>query len=107
MLFGLVAGDRAGTLRLLHEFADSAGVGVGAVEATERPPTDPAGLYTYLGWPASECPPTGRAPAYPGLRVSRSEFFDRPLPPAAIASLVRHFATARVAGQYRALELIP
>jgi len=107
-LFGLVAGDRGTTLGLLAEFAALVGAAAESVDAVERPSHDAAGQLSYLGVPASECLPTGRAPGEPpGLRVSRSGFFDQPLPAAAIDRLVEHFAGDRPPGQFRDLELIP
>lgn len=45
--------------------------------------------------------------APPGLRLSKSEFFGRDLPPDAIVALLTHFARGRTRGEFRDLELIP
>lgn len=49
-------------------------------------------------------PPWGTSP---GLRLSRSEFFDGSLTPGAVEALVDHVVTGRLAGQARELEFVP
>ncbi len=108
VLFGVVAGGRDLTSVIVGEFAGLVGAGAESVGTVERPATDPTGLHSYLGFPAGDVPPTGRPLAEPpGVRVSRSEFFDRALPADAIERLVSHYAADRVLGQYRDLELVP
>jgi FAD/FMN-containing dehydrogenase len=64
--------------------------------------------HTYAGAPVMARMPARLPPGYqPWLRVVRSEFFDRPLPPEAVAALLAAFVADRGAGQYRELELVP
>ncbi|MEV6235490.1 FAD-binding oxidoreductase [Lentzea sp. NPDC051838] len=103
-LFGVAAGDEA--LAELAGFTDRlAGSETSLTWLTGRAA---ACHHTYAGEPATEepfaPPPLGERP---GLRVTKSEFFDRPLPGDTIAALVAGLVHARVEGQHRELEFVP
>jgi FAD/FMN-containing dehydrogenase len=64
--------------------------------------------HTYAGAPVMARMPARLPPGYqPWLRVVRSEFFDRPLPPEGVEELLAALVADRGPGQYRELELIP
>ena len=101
-VFGVVVGDAAE----LVTFTDR----IAGAEISLTPLTGRAAAchHTYAGLPATEVPFDPPAPdERPGLRVTRSEFFDHPLPCDTIARLVANLVHARVEGQHRELELVP
>ncbi|HEV2782631.1 MAG TPA: BBE domain-containing protein [Actinophytocola sp.] len=72
---------------------------------------DPVAAARYLAgsarWTGDEVGlPCGPFPE-PGLQATRSEFFDRPLPVAAVEALADRIGRERTTGEYRELELVP
>lgn len=103
MVFGVVVGDDAASLAAFTERIPGA-------ETSLTPLTGRAAAchHTYAGEPAAEDPVDPPPPGErPGLRVTKSEFFDHPLPRDTIAALVAGLVHARVEGQHRELELVP
>jgi FAD/FMN-containing dehydrogenase len=107
-MFGVVVGDAASARPPLAEFLarldpdDELGelCELSARVANCRP--------TYAGAPVVATMPARLPPDYrPWLRVVRSEFFDQPMPPAAIETLLSTLVADRAPGQYRELEMIP
>lgn len=105
VVFGVAVADRGETEALLERFVARVGVtplgaNLGAMSGREA-----ARHHVDPDWEPSPMPPDVR----PGLRVVRSEFFDRPLPARAVADLVAWFGSPsrRVAGQIRELEFVP
>jgi len=98
-LFGVSVGAGTG---FLDRFAPDPG----HVEIRELP----AAAAAAVSYPESPDdlevtgPPWGTSA---GRRLVRSEFFDRSLPPEAVAALVEHLVAGRTAGQSRELEFIP
>ncbi|HEX8869029.1 MAG TPA: BBE domain-containing protein, partial [Lentzea sp.] len=103
-LFGVAVGDDA--LPDLARFADR----IPGADTSLTPLTGRAAAchHTYAGEPAAEVPLDPPPPGLrPGLRVTKSEFFDHPLPRDTIAALVAGLVHGRVEGQHRELELVP
>ncbi|MFI6094907.1 FAD-binding oxidoreductase [Lentzea sp. NPDC051213] len=101
-VFGVVVGDGAG----LAGFVDR----VAGAEISLTPLTGRAAArhHTYAGEPAAEVPLGSPPPGErPGQRVTKSEFFDHPLPRDTIAGLVAGLVHERVEGQHRELEFVP
>jgi hypothetical protein len=101
-VFGVVVGD----VSELTGFIDR----IPGAETSLTPLTGRAAAchHTYAGEPAAEVPFDPPAPGErPGLRVTKSEFFDHPLPRDTIAGLVAGLVHARVEGQHRELEFVP
>lgn len=102
-VFGVVVGD---AVPELAGFIDR----VAGAESRLTPLTGRAAAchHTYAGEPAVEVPLGPPPPdARPGRRVTKSEFFDHPLPRDTIAGLVAGLVHGRVEGQHRELELVP
>lgn len=102
-VFGVIVGDGAASLAA---FTDR----IPGAETSLTPLTGRAAAchHTYAGLPATEVPFDPPAPGErPGLRVTRSEFFDHPVPRDTIAGLVAGLVHERVEGQHRELEFVP
>jgi FAD/FMN-containing dehydrogenase len=104
--FGTVLGG--GARPLLEEFLDRVGTGDELGELSELSARVAATRHTYAGIPMStELPAGPPLERRQLLRVVKSEFFDRPVPPEAVRALVDGFLAELAPGQYRELELVP
>lgn len=101
--FGVVVGGDATSLAGLTDR-------VAGAEVSLTPLTGRAAAchHTYAGELVSEVPFDPPPPGVrPGRRVTKSEFFDHPLPCDTIAGLVAGLVHERVEGQHRELEFVP
>jgi FAD/FMN-containing dehydrogenase len=107
-LFGAVAG-RAGDARpLVEDLIARADPDEDLGELTELSARVAARHHTYAGLPVPDrVPPAPPAGQRLRLRAVKSEFFDRPLPLAAVRALAGTFVADPASGQYRELELVP
>jgi FAD/FMN-containing dehydrogenase len=99
-----VVGAAAGTASDARDVLDGLVVGVG------RDPTSTAVAqrpYRQTKRHLAERDADSTAKPDPGHVYAKSEFFRAPLPTAAIAALVSHMASHRVAGQARELDFTP
>ena len=105
VVFGVAVADRGSTEAFLQRFVARVGAEPLAVSLAAMSGRDAARHHVDPEWEPSPMPPDAR----PGLRVVRSQFFDRPSPARAVADLVAWFGSPsrRVAGQIRELEFVP
>lgn len=103
VVFGVAVADRGDTEALLERFVARVGAAPVAANLGAMSGRDAARYHVDPDWEPSPMPPDVR----PGLRVVRSQFFDRSLPARAVADLVTWFGSRRVAGQIRELEFVP
>jgi FAD/FMN-containing dehydrogenase len=97
-VFGAMLGTEADTAVLLEELV--ARVGADPTSAVRKhQPYRATKRYLADHGPGEERPF--------GHPFSKSEFFARPLPADAVAALLEHFSTGRVAGQSRELDFTP
>lgn len=106
-LFGVVVGDPGDARPLLADFFDRVDPDQDLDELTELSARAGAIRHTYAGEPVPDRPFAPPPQVRPRTWRVRSEFFDRPLPPAAIRALVDNVVAGRVPGQHRELELVP
>jgi FAD/FMN-containing dehydrogenase len=107
-LFGVVVGGAVDARPPLAEFLGRIDPGDDLEELCELAPRVAPRRHSYAGAPVMATMPAALPPGYrPWLRVVRSEFFDQPMPPAAIEALASTLTADWVPGQHRELELIP
>jgi FAD/FMN-containing dehydrogenase len=95
-VFGAMLGSESGTASVLAELVD----------AVHTDPT--AAVRTHLPYREAKRQLAERGDGDDsGHLFSKSEFFRRPLPADAVAALVAHFASDRVAGESRELDFSP
>ena len=107
-VFGAMQGSKAATTELLGELVARAGAGPDTESLLEAP-------YREVKEHLAGLDPSGRehegpspgASSEPGHDYCKSEFFARPLPYEAIAALMDHLRTDRVAGQHHELDFTP
>jgi FAD/FMN-containing dehydrogenase len=106
-LFGASLGTKSETASLVDQLAVRAGADP-VSSSLEQLPYAAARHFLAEHAPGLEQPGTA-SDNEPPLNVvfNKSEFFRKPLPRAAIAALVDHFAADRVHGQARELDLTP
>jgi FAD/FMN-containing dehydrogenase len=97
-VFGTMLGSEADTSTLLEELVARAGADPTSTVLRHR-------SYRATKRHLAEHGPGEERPG--GHPFSKSEFFPRPLPPAAVAALVEHLGAGRVAGQSRELDFTP
>jgi FAD/FMN-containing dehydrogenase len=107
-LFGVAVADPPDTRSILSVFLARLDPQDELGELCELSARVAACRHTYAGAPVMATMPARLPPGYQTwLRVVRSEFFDRPMPPDAVEELLATFVADRGPGQYRELELIP
>jgi FAD/FMN-containing dehydrogenase len=108
VLFGAVVGDAANARPLVEDFLAGVDFAADLGELAELSPRVAARRHTYAGVTVPDVvapgPPAGQRP---WRRAVKSQFFDRPIPWAALETLVETFEADQMPGQYRELELVP
>ncbi|WP_283134920.1 FAD-binding oxidoreductase [Rhizohabitans arisaemae] len=106
--FGVMALPADTARRRLAEFVERVGAAPDLLELGELDARAAARHHAYAGDAGDGIEPDPLpAGERPGLRMSKSEFFDRPLPAAAVGELLTGFAEGRGTGIARDLEFVP
>jgi FAD/FMN-containing dehydrogenase len=103
VVFGVAVADRDTTEALLEQFVARVGAAPLGANLGAMSGRDAARYHVDPDWEPSPMPPHVR----PGLRLVRSQFFDRPLPARGVADLVAWFGSRRDGRQIRELEFVP
>jgi FAD/FMN-containing dehydrogenase len=106
-LFGVVVGPAARAEEFIADLAREVGDPGRSRGVRELSAPEAARESSYAGMPTPAEPHVLAPGQRPERRVTRSGFFDRPLPTEAIEELVRSFVADRVPGQYREVEFVP
>lgn len=106
-LFGVAVGPAARAEEFIADFAREVGDPGRPRGIRELSGADAARESSYAGFPTPTQPRVLAPDQRPARRVTRSGFFDRPLPMEAIEELVRRFVADRRPGQYREVEFVP
>lgn len=109
VLFGVAVGCTVDAVRgMLADVAAQAGCTPRAQSLVAVPADVLPVRVTYAGMRVGHAPMGGRPPEItPGVRFVRSDFFNAPMPAAAVDELVDWFTRDRIEGQLRELEFIP
>jgi hypothetical protein len=108
-LFGAMVGTESETFGMLDELVTMIGTDPAATASQHGSFGETKRYLAGLGDQFEQIERDGSPPieSEPVHAFSKSEFFQRPLPAEAIATLMAHFAGARVVGQSRELDCMP
>lgn len=106
-LYGSAVAGATETDTLTSEFLDLAGAQPESSELVALSPAEAARCHAGPASATHTYRPDRRTGAVPPLRRSKSEFFDRAIPPTAIGAVLSHLASRRIRGQQRFLEFTP
>jgi FAD/FMN-containing dehydrogenase len=104
-VFGTTLGHQSDTTRLLEQLTARIPASPGTSVLQQMPYRD--ALWHWAGRTGEQPDDPRSDPASRSCLYIKSEFFDRPLPPEAVTSLLAHLAADRRTGQARELDFTP
>jgi FAD/FMN-containing dehydrogenase len=107
-VYGAVIGDERDALTLLEGLAARVGADPQSLACTELSYRDTCRYQAELSVAYDQIEQTPQGPRRrQGYRITKSEFFDRPLPREAMTAFLDNFAAMRAAGESRSVGFAP